>query len=127
VWAVSRSNGRAVAVRVRPASSRPGADVPSWIRYAQQRRPHRHGRGPRPRPAARPRLRRRLRHAPAASWCPAPSSRSTPEERLAARAAGRRARVVDLRWAARCEEMEAVLDDLAAGLLLRPDIIHVVG
>ncbi len=53
--------------------------------------------------------------------------RTTPEEELAARAAGRRTRAVDLRWAARCEEMEAVLDDLAAGLLPRPDITHVVG
>ncbi|MGY1825962.1 hypothetical protein [Blastococcus sp. SYSU DS0541] len=51
----------------------------------------------------------------------------TPEERLAARAASRRAHAVDLRWAARCEEMEAVLDDLAAALLPRPDITHVVG
>ncbi|MGY2084867.1 hypothetical protein [Blastococcus sp. SYSU DS0539] len=51
----------------------------------------------------------------------------TPEKRLAARAASRRARAVDLRWAARCEEMEAVLDDLAAALLPRPDITHVVG
>src|SRR5690348_1024437 len=51
----------------------------------------------------------------------------TPEKRLVARAAGRRARAVDLRWAARCEEMEAVLDDLAAALLPRPDITHVVG
>ena len=42
-------------------------------------------------------------------------------------AADRRARAVDLRWAARCEEMEAVLDDLAAALLPRPDITHVVG
>src|SRR3954468_23694020 len=53
--------------------------------------------------------------------------RTTPGERPAARAAGRRARAVDLRWAARCEEMEAVLDDLAAALLPRPDITHVVG
>ncbi len=53
--------------------------------------------------------------------------RPTPEERLPARAADRRARAVDLRWAARCEEMEAVLDDLAAALLPRPDITHVVG
>ncbi len=53
--------------------------------------------------------------------------RTTPEEELAARAAGQRTRAVDLRWAARCEEMEAVLDDLAAGLLPRPDITHVVG
>ena len=53
--------------------------------------------------------------------------RPTPEERLAARAADRRAYAVDLRWAARCEEMEAVLDDLAAALLARPDITHVVG
>ena len=52
---------------------------------------------------------------------------TTPGERLAARAAGRRARAVDLRWAARCEEMEALLDDLAAALLPRPDITHVVG
>lgn len=51
----------------------------------------------------------------------------TPEQRLAARAFDRRARAVDLRWAARCEEMEAVLDELAAALLLRPDITHVVG
>ena len=53
--------------------------------------------------------------------------RTTPEEELAARAAGRRAHAVDLRWVARCEEMEAVLDDLAAALLPRPDITHVVG
>ncbi len=53
--------------------------------------------------------------------------RPTPEERLAARVADRRAHAVDLRWAARCEEMEAVLDDLAAALLPRPDITHVVG
>ncbi len=53
--------------------------------------------------------------------------RTTPEERLAARAADRRARAIDLRWAARCEEMEAVLDDLAAALLPRSDITHVVG
>src|SRR3954453_16039795 len=52
---------------------------------------------------------------------------TVPEEELAARAAGRRARAVDLRWAARCEEMEAVLDDLAAALLPRPDVTHVVG
>lgn len=51
----------------------------------------------------------------------------TPEKRLAARAASRRARAVDLRWAARCKEMEAVLDDLAAALLPRKDITHVVG
>src|SRR3954468_20327048 len=53
--------------------------------------------------------------------------RTTPGERPAARAAGRRARAVDLRWVARCEEMEAVLDDLAATLLPRPDITHVAG
>jgi hypothetical protein len=51
----------------------------------------------------------------------------TPEQRLTARATGRRARAVELRWAARCEEMEAVLDDLAAALLPRPDITHLVG
>ncbi len=51
----------------------------------------------------------------------------TPEKWLADRAASRRARAVDLRWAARCEEMEAVLDDLAAALLAHPDITHVVG
>lgn len=68
------------------------------------------------------------------SYCPRSSVRSaliplrpTAEERLAARATERRARAVELRWAARCEEMEAVLDDLAAALLLRPDITHVVG
>ena len=48
-------------------------------------------------------------------------------ERLATRAADRRTHAVELRWAARCEEMEAVLDDLAAALLPRPDITHVVG
>jgi hypothetical protein len=53
--------------------------------------------------------------------------RPFPEEEFAARAAGRRARAVDLRWAARCEEMEAVLDDLAAALLPRPDVTYVVG
>ena len=51
----------------------------------------------------------------------------TAEQRLAARAFDRRTRAVELRWAARCEEMEAVLDDLAAALLPRPDITHVVG
>jgi hypothetical protein len=51
----------------------------------------------------------------------------TPAERLAARAADRRASAVDLRWAARCEEMEAVLDDLAAALLPHPTMSHVVG
>jgi hypothetical protein len=46
---------------------------------------------------------------------------------VGAAAADHRARTEQLRWAARCEDMEAVLDDLAAGLLPRPDITHVVG
>jgi hypothetical protein len=45
---------------------------------------------------------------------------------VGAAAADHRARTEQLRWAARCEDMEAVLDDLAAGLLPRPDITHVV-
>ena len=51
----------------------------------------------------------------------------TAEQVIAAgSAADRRARAAALRWAARCEDMEAVLDDLAAALP-RTDITHVVG
>lgn len=46
---------------------------------------------------------------------------------VSAAAADHRARADRLRWAARCAEMEAVLDDLAAAVLPRPDITHLIG
>lgn len=46
---------------------------------------------------------------------------------VAAAAANKRARADGLRWAARCAEMEAVLDDLAVALLPRTDITHLIG